>query len=873
MNTKARTGSEASYPPREPAATIDDCSPSSVAGVDKPWDTRAAAVPDTHCDSPVTTAIGAHPQRAGAPFRAVAQASRDRPPSALSKTLASCLGHAPRWLREAVETACSGSMHDALTGLLSRTALERRLVEMAAELPADASIAVLVMDIYRFHRINQTLGRQAGDAALVELARRLRGFDDCELLARVGADSFAVVLRDRAAVDWRGGVERMIKMLREPVTLAPGRARKLSASVGCALYPHDTHSASSVLGLAEAAVFSRAERELTRLSERIDPYGADAADKMAWLQRFIGPHLRRLNDDFVARLCARKPMARAAASELPAQAAVQLAPCLGHYVELLLAPRLEQCVHREQAALLGRLLAALGLPAQVGMHAMSGLYQSVACMAQRLPARVSERMLYFGTLLRRMEADITYQHEGAEQLRLELLQTLRESTPAMQAARRRADLLDSVVQALQRLPFMASCAVYTQDALGDFVLEAHDPGHPSWLRSPGRPTRAGDDDASEDALERCWLSSTMERAPDVARSARRGREWARRLLEADIRSAVAVPVVDGAGHVLLVLKLYGRLPGQFSTPLMRHALDSLCLLIATELQRVGEELALPAVAADERTLWRQRLFGGGLCMLVQPIVDLRQGLCTRVEALARLRLDERTLLSPARFLPILGRQELDRLFLEGLRLSLLALKAWEREGVYMDLTLNLPPSSLRNVDCVTWVRSALSRQQIDPRRLCLEILEDPDVASHATMRQSTQRLRDIGVRLALDDLGAGYSSLLRLNSLPIDMVKVDQGLVYGIVSSNPRAVPLVTGLVDLARRLELDITVEGLETQILLEYAQYLQADYGQGHAISRPMPAQQLPAWLRDWSLPPLSGITPFASMSATASRRAASR
>ncbi|WP_304042952.1 EAL domain-containing protein [Metallibacterium scheffleri] len=138
------------------------------------------------------------------------------------------------------------------------------------------------------------------------------------------------------------------------------------------------------------------------------------------------------------------------------------------------------------------------------------------------------------------------------------------------------------------------------------------------------------------------------------------------------------------------------------------------------------------------------------------------------------------------------------------------------------------------------------------------------------MRSATEQLRALGVRLALDDLGAGYSSLLRLNSLPFDMVKVDQGLVHGIVANNPRAVPLVTGLVDLARRLDLRITIEGLETQILLEYAQYLQADFGQGHAISPAMPPQHVPAWVRNWRMPPLSGITPFASMTAPRGRGA---
>ena len=774
------------------------------------------------------------------------------------------LAGAPRWLRRMGDAACLGARRDALTGLASRAAVERALVERAAVLPAGASLAVLVLDVYRFFRINQAHGRHAGDAVLLQLAQRLRRLEACEFVGRVGADSFAVVLSHDAAREWRATVEQMIKALREPFVVAHDATRKLSASVGCALYPQDTHSASSLLGLAEAAVFSRVERELSRRNEHADAYGAEAADKMAWLQRFLGQHTQRLSAEFLARLCARR--ATEHASELPPQAALQLLPDLGRHVELLLTPQLQQARHREQAALLGRLQAAMGLPAQVGMQAMSHLYQSVADIAQRIPARVSERMLYFGILLRRMEADITYQHEGAEQIHDELLRGLHDSTVAMQATRRRADLLDAVVQALQRLPFMESCAIYTQDAQGAFVLEAQGPRHEAWMHPQARrgmPQAAPNEDNS---VERCWLSASPERAPDILRGARHGQAWARRLLEHDIRSAAAVPVLDGAGHVLAVLKLYGRLPGQFSTPLMRHALDSLCFLVASEIGRVGEQVALPAVAADERARWRQRLFTGGLCMLMQPIVDLRRRACTRVEALARLQLDAQTQVSPARFLPVLGQYELDRLFLEGLRLSLMALKAWEREGVYLELALNLPPSTLRNAECASWVRAALLRQQVDPCRLSLEILEDPDVASHDTMRQSTEQLRALGVRLALDDLGAGYSSLLRLNSLPMDMVKVDQGLVYGIVTNNPRAVPLVTGLVDLARRLDLRITIEGLETQILLEYAQYLQADYGQGHAISRPLPAPQIPDWLRSWRMPPLSGITPFATMAPAA-------
>ena len=762
---------------------------------------------------------------------------------------------------------------DALTGLATRAELESALPRLADATQPGSTLALLVLDVYRFARINELWGDRAGDAVLAELAARLLRLPQVELVARVGADSFALVLRGDAAADWRKAVERVIHMLREPFEVVPGALRKLSASVGCALYPQDASHVSRLLGLAEAALFSHSERELQRRGEQLDPYGAQAAENMAWLQRFIGPHLPRLSEELLHALRLLESPGSDTAAAATRQPVADLAPQLEHYVEMLLAPDLRREQHRLHALHMGRLQAALGVPPQAGVCELGRLYRRLAGLTQRIPTRLSERMLFLGTLMQRIEADLSFQHEGAEQLREELLERVRELATAMQRTRRRADLLDVIVQSLQELPFMAWCAAYTQDARGRFVLESQSTAHEAWrAASPGGAFEDGQP-LGDNTLARSWLRSDIEAGPDVPHAARIGRGWALHLLEHGVRSSVAVPVLDAAGHVLVVLKLYGQLPASlFGTTLMRHALDSLRFFMAAELGRVGEDVALPAVAADERAKWRQRLFGGGLRMMMQPIVDLRLQGCTRVEALARLQLDDSVLVPPARFLPILGQHELDRLFLDGLNLSLQALRAWERDGVRLDLALNLPPATLRHAECVQWVRSALTHAGIDPRRLSLEILEDRDVASQATMRSATEQLRALGVRLALDDLGAGYSSLLRLNSLPFDMVKVDQGLVHGIVANNPRAVPLVTGLVDLARRLELGVTIEGLETQILLEYAQYLRADFGQGHAISPAMPPQHVPAWVRGWRMPPLSGITPFAAMTGSRARGAGS-
>ena len=458
-----------------------------------------------------------------------------------------------------------------LTGLATRAELEAALPQLAAAMPPGSTLALLVLDVYRFARINERWGQRAGDAVLAELAARLRRQPQLELTARIGADSFALLLRGAAAADWRKAVEGLIHMLREPFEVAPGVQRKLSASVGCALYPQDASHVSRLLGLAEAALFSRSERELQRRGEQLDPYGTPAAANMAWLQRFIGPRLPRLSEELLHALHLLDAPPPDGAASSPARPVADLEPQLEHYVQMLLAPELRREQHRRHAMHMGRLQAALGVPPQVGVCALGCLYRRLAGLTQRIPTRLSERMLFLGTLMQRIEADLSFQHEGAEQLREELLERVHELAAAMQRTRRRADLLDVIVQSLQQMPFMAWCSAYTQDARGRFVLESQSAGHEAWrLRSPSGAFEDGQP-LGDNSLARSWLRSDIEPGPDVAHAARNGRGWALQLLEHGVRSSVAVPVLDAAGHVLVVLKLYGQLPASlFGTALMRQ---------------------------------------------------------------------------------------------------------------------------------------------------------------------------------------------------------------------------------------------------------------------------------------------------------------
>ncbi|MCM2321046.1 MAG: EAL domain-containing protein, partial [Pseudomonas sp.] len=132
-------------------------------------------------------------------------------------------------------------------------------------------------------------------------------------------------------------------------------------------------------------------------------------------------------------------------------------------------------------------------------------------------------------------------------------------------------------------------------------------------------------------------------------------------------------------------------------------------------------------------------------------------------------------------------------------------------------------------------------------RLELEILETAAIADMPRAIVVMQRCARLGVRFALDDFGTGYSSLTYLRKLPVDTLKIDQSFVRDmLVDPDDRAI--VDGVIRLAAAFNRHVIAEGVET---LEHGQALQrlgCRLAQGYGIGRPMPAEQLPAWQRDW-------------------------
>jgi EAL domain-containing protein (putative c-di-GMP-specific phosphodiesterase class I) len=228
---------------------------------------------------------------------------------------------------------------------------------------------------------------------------------------------------------------------------------------------------------------------------------------------------------------------------------------------------------------------------------------------------------------------------------------------------------------------------------------------------------------------------------------------------------------------------------------------------------------------------------------MQPVVSLLDASVRRVEALARLRAADGSLVMPGVFLPLLGDAELDRLLRMVLEQSLAWLRRWDSEGLELEVAVNLAPTTLVHPQCAEWVEQALRASSVAPTRLTLELLETQEL-DRAAQSRAIAALAALGVKLAIDDLGSGYSSLKRLTELPFDTIKVDQSLTLNLRRSPMLSFNLVGTLIRMGAELGRHVIVEGAQDADTVDAVRELGATLAQGFALARPMPAAELHAW-----------------------------
>ncbi|MGH8646384.1 MAG: EAL domain-containing protein [Gammaproteobacteria bacterium] len=252
-----------------------------------------------------------------------------------------------------------------------------------------------------------------------------------------------------------------------------------------------------------------------------------------------------------------------------------------------------------------------------------------------------------------------------------------------------------------------------------------------------------------------------------------------------------------------------------------------------------------------RMLWKSRvekaLEQGALVLRFQPIIDVETGAITHCEALIRM-LDEdgKGLIGPGEFIEACERTGLihavDKRVLE---LGIAQLALFNVDGLEIGISLNLSGHAFENRELLPTLEALLEKYQVTPGSLIFEITETAAVSDLVAARGLMQSIRAMGCHFALDDFGAGFSSLRYLRELPVDYVKIDGSFIQNLPEDRDNQV-LVKAITDVARGFGKKTVAEYVESSEILSLLQSYGVDYAQGYHISPPLAPEALKATRR---------------------------
>lgn len=230
----------------------------------------------------------------------------------------------------------------------------------------------------------------------------------------------------------------------------------------------------------------------------------------------------------------------------------------------------------------------------------------------------------------------------------------------------------------------------------------------------------------------------------------------------------------------------------------------------------------------------------------QPKVDIRTGLVRGMEVLARWTHPTLGRIPPDQFIALAEQEGLIfDLTLRVLGKSMAQAATWQQAGFAPKLAINLSPLLLGSPCIVQEITDTVASYGIPPAQVVLEITESAGVEHLGKAIAVLTRLRLKGFGLSIDDYGTGFSSMQQLARLPFTELKVDRSFVHGAHQRRNLGVILESAL-EMAKRLELVSVAEGIETLEDWRLLQRCGCAVGQGYLIAKPMPAVEIPAWLR---------------------------
>lgn len=310
-----------------------------------------------------------------------------------------------------------------------------------------------------------------------------------------------------------------------------------------------------------------------------------------------------------------------------------------------------------------------------------------------------------------------------------------------------------------------------------------------------------------------------------------------------ITSGVGGRVLDAAQRSAeeQSLNIAGVLPKPFDRAILRDLLSK-----RPPLPVVGPVAAQEP--ADESEITEAELRGAidrnELELAYQPKIDCASGRVVGFEALVRWRRPNGELIMPDRFIGVAERSDLidsltDQVFSKALR--------WLKDSSSSQghtLSINISARNLIDIELADRLETLCANLELDAPRLILELTESTALENPVTSLVLLASFRVKGFHLSIDDFGAGYSSMAQLVRLPFSELKIDKSLVAGATRSEESRT-VIASIVELGHRLGLTLTAEGVEDAQTLHWLREIGCDLAQGHHIARPMPGDQVAAWL----------------------------
>lgn len=393
-----------------------------------------------------------------------------------------------------------------------------------------------------------------------------------------------------------------------------------------------------------------------------------------------------------------------------------------------------------------------------------------------------------------------------------------------------------------------------------------------------------------DGLGHATGDELLRKVADRVRAAARGDEFVARIGGDEF---VLLTSADGAGDAMAIAR---RVSAALEAPFVLTAGEvyvgaSLGVALADgaearEAQELLQDAGIALYRARDTGHGQCRVFGGAMRQWVaerhslendlrraidhdeitlsyQPQVDLGTRRMVGVEALARWQHPTRGHVSPAQFVPLAESTGLivplgERLLAKACEDA----RRWcDAHGPVLTVSVNVSARQLSQPDVVERVRDVITASGVPTGMMVLELTETALATDPARMRQRMAALRELGLRIELDDFGTGQSSLAALNTFPLDAVKIDRAFMAG-VGEDTRATHAVAAVVALIHALGLGSVAEGIETEDQARSMAALGCGRGQGYLFGRPSPAAVIDALLAD------GGRLPIAPVSASRSR-----